>query len=579
MKQRQQQLQSLLQQAYTKYPFSLPSNKIPIQYGTAGFRTDASYLSSVMFTVGVLASIRSLSMEGKGVGVMITASHNEAQDNGVKLIDPSGEMMSQEWEPLAVQLANAKNEHELWDQLVSVVKNTLSIDLTREEEQEDNKRGYCVMVGRDTRPSSLEFFEAVRSGAHLLGDVMGWRVNVIDYGLVTTPQLHYMVHFNNLNKKDEENEIQKEPIETYYRNIANAYKAMIREKQDDSSSLKRRVFVDCAYGVGAVGLKGFASELENEFELVAVNDFNPDQDGIHLKLNKNCGAEYVQKQKKAPLNYDSSVTRYMASVDGDADRIVYFYVNQNGEFCLIDGDKIATLLARFIDEHLSASGLDLELGVVQTAYANGASTQYLKQSVKKPANVCCVATGVKHLHHKAKEFDIGVYFEANGHGTVLFSERAKSLIEQTYSTGISDANGQRSINILRAMLDIINPAIGDAFSDLLVCEAILYIYNWSYEQWDQTLYTDYPSVQSKKYIKDHTFRSKMRTTPDETRLEEPKEMQDALDVLVRKSSGRRTFVRASGTEDVIRVYAEAPSQSDAEDLASSVEDVISQFFK
>ena len=33
--------------------------------------------------------------------------------------------------------------------------------------------------------------------------------------------------------------------------------------------------------------------------------------------------------------------------------------------------------------------------------------------------MACVPTGVKHLHHKAKEFDIGVYFEANGHGTVL----------------------------------------------------------------------------------------------------------------------------------------------------------------
>ena len=33
----------------------------------------------------------------------------------------------------------------------------------------------------------------------------------------------------------------------------------------------------------------------------------------------------------------------------------------------------------------------------------------------------CVATGVKHLHHAAQEFDIGVYFEANGHGTVLLA--------------------------------------------------------------------------------------------------------------------------------------------------------------
>lgn len=36
--------------------------------------------------------------------------------------------------------------------------------------------------------------------------------------------------------------------------------------------------------------------------------------------------------------------------------------------------------------------------------------------------VRCTKTGVKHLHHVAQEFDIGVYFEANGHGTVSRSD-------------------------------------------------------------------------------------------------------------------------------------------------------------
>lgn len=39
-------------------------------------------------------------------------------------------------------------------------------------------------------------------------------------------------------------------------------------------------------------------------------------------------------------------------------------------------------------------------------------------------------TGVKHLHHAAEEFDIGVYFEANGHGTVLFS---REIIKEFYN--------------------------------------------------------------------------------------------------------------------------------------------------
>lgn len=42
--------------------------------------------------------------------------------------------------------------------------------------------------------------------------------------------------------------------------------------------------------------------------------------------------------------------------------------------------------------------------------------------------------GVKYLHHEAKAFDIGVYFEANGHGTVLFRpsllQRLQDMDEQ-----------------------------------------------------------------------------------------------------------------------------------------------------
>ena len=48
---------------------------------------------------------------------------------------------------------------------------------------------------------------------------------------------------------------------------------------------------------------------------------------------------------------------------------------------------------------------------------------------KKFLPCTCAKTGVKHVHHAAKAFDIGVYFEANGHGTVLFSDRAQQLID------------------------------------------------------------------------------------------------------------------------------------------------------
>lgn len=47
------------------------------------------------------------SLFSASIGVMITASHNPEDDNGVKLVDPLGEMLEMSWEKLATSLANA----------------------------------------------------------------------------------------------------------------------------------------------------------------------------------------------------------------------------------------------------------------------------------------------------------------------------------------------------------------------------------------------------------------------------------------------------------------------------------------
>lgn len=88
---------------------------------------------------------------------------------------------------------------------------------------------------------------------------------------------------------------------------------------------------------------------------------------------------------KLPLADDSTQIRKYCSFDGDADRIVYYYLDESREFRLLDGDKIAILATMYLRELVRNSGLDHELNlcIVQTAYANGSSTSFIQDEMVK----------------------------------------------------------------------------------------------------------------------------------------------------------------------------------------------------
>lgn len=238
-------------------------------------------------------------------------------------------------------------------------------------------------------------------------------------------------------------------------------------------------------------------------------------------------------------------------------------------FHLLDGDKIATLVGMYITELSKEADLDLSVGVVQTAYANGSSTKYIVDNLKVP--VVCTPTGVKHLHHAAEAFDIGIYFEANGHGTVLFSPAAQIKLQ----TAPEDCGPvqRRAIDSLLALSDLINQTVGDAISDLLLVLVVLAINRWGPEEWDSA-YKDLPNRLDKVVVKD---RSLFKTTDAERRLTSPPGLQDKIDEVVKMFNQGRSFVRASGTEDAVRVYAEAASKAEADALSGRVSQFLHAF--
>ena len=57
-------------------------------------------------------------------------------------------------------------------------------------------------------------------------------------------------------------------------------------------------------------------------------------------------------------------------------------------------------------------------------------------------------------------------------------------------------------------------------------------------------------------------------------MEKPEGAQAIIDGLVGKYKQGRAFARASGTEDAVRVYAEASTRGEADDLAAKVAGVV-----
>lgn len=127
-----------------------------------------------------------------------------------------------------------------------------------------------------------------------------------------------------------------------------------------------------------------------------------------------------------------------------------------------------------------------------------------------------------------------------------------------------------ALDILRACINLINQSVGDALSDMLLVEVVLAHKNWGPQEWLET-YTDLPNRLLKVIVNDRKI---FETTDAERKLVKPEGVQAQIDKEVQKVRQGRSFARASGTEDAVRVYAEAATKAEAEDLARKVAEIV-----
>ena len=110
----------------------------------------------------------------------------------------------------------------------------------------------------------------------------------IDYGLVSTPQLHFFVTCHNTKKAyGEPNE------EGYFSKLSSAFKAL-RSALNENGSYSPSLRLDGANGVGALKMKSLQNYLGDSLDVSLYNT----GDG---RLNFQCGADYVKVQQKPPV--------------------------------------------------------------------------------------------------------------------------------------------------------------------------------------------------------------------------------------------------------------------------------------
>lgn len=495
----------------------------PAYYGTAGYRSKTSDQNNILCRASLIAYLRSTTFAGKIIGVMITASHNPIEYNGVKIIDHNGDMLDETWEGYSDRVVNCEDKD-----LPRAMKKILR-SCSNQSELGEGVRAH-VVLGRDTRASGEELCKNIRCVLTRLN------CTVDDYGVVTTPELHFLVRRCNV-----ENKVVNKS--EYIENLAHNFGQL--------SSITKGNFgmrVDTANGVVGMKLESLDEMLHKGLNYKVLND----PDGV---LNLECGADFVKTQKRAPklrvFNPEFSLgpLEICASFDGDADRLVFFTGPKDTE--IFDGDYQAVFLAQYFRKLLDQIGCKLSIGVVLSYYSNNAAVDALPPQLFK---VVMAQTGVKNFVSAARDFDIGVYFEPNGHGSVCFSQACMDEIE---------GGRTKHHTVLKTLANLFDPCVGDAMANFLVFKATM------------------TGIENLRKFRENPSRLLAVRIADKNSIKvdhknqvlEPKGLQDKIDVEA-LSFGGRAFVRPSGTEDVVRVYAECQKGGDTDNLCLRVaEDV------
>lgn len=250
--------------------------------------------------------------------------------------------------------------------------------------------------------------------------------------------------------------------------------------------------------------------LELGAEVIVIND-TPNGKNINVK----CGSTHPEILSKVVMGYEADLG---LAYDGDADRLIA--VDRNGQ--VVDGDKIIAILAVLMRER----GELHQNGVVTTVMSNMGLENYLKT---KGISLVRADVGDRYVLEKMLANGINLGGEQSGH--IILTDHA------TTGDGVLS-----SLKLVEAIRDS-KKSLDELITDIKDWPQILL--NVKVDNAKKNSWKEYPAITS--------FIAEME-----------KEMGEF----------GRVLVRTSGTEALVRVMVEGKSQTQVEEIAKKIAEVV-----
>ena len=401
-----------------------------------------------------------------------------------------------------------------------------------------------VLVSRDTRISGQMLEYALIAGLLSVG------IEVLELGVITTPGLSYLVRAQGADAgvqiSASHNPVQDNGIKFFGSDglkLSDAkeeeIEALIDAPEDKlprpsaeglgtvtnyhEGSAKYLQFIENTLPEDLSGIKvvvdganGASSALISRLFADLGVDFTTiatHPDG--LNINDNVGATHTEKLQEEVVKQGAQLG---LAFDGDADRCIA--VDENGNE--VDGDHIMYVIGSYLADH----GRLKKDTIVTTVMSNLGFTKVLEKK------------GLKNVRTQVGDRYVSEEMRANGYN--LGGEQSGHVIISDYhNTGDGMLTGLHLLNVMKET--------GKSLSELLV----------DFKEYPQTLIN--VPVKDKKTWKDHQA------------------ILDAIDTVEKElGDDGRIFVRPSGTQDLLRVMTEAPTQELADKYSKQVANIVKQ---